>query len=79
MLNRPADLTGNKGPSGALVVESLFFPLLFHDLRRCGLLASYTRRATCVATVQRSSAFVEVKRGCGYTQVAEARRLPSFP
>jgi len=54
------------GSCGPLVVESLFFLLLFHDLRRCGLLASCTHRATCAGTVQRCSAFVEVKRGCGY-------------
>jgi len=30
--------------------------------------ASYTHRATCAGTVQRCSAFVEVKRGYGYTQ-----------
>ena len=46
VLNRPAYPKGKKGAGGALVVESRFFLLLNHDVRRCGVLANYTYRAT---------------------------------
>ena len=45
---------GKSGSGGVLIVESLFFLLLFHHLRRFGLVR-YTHRATCAGAVHRCS------------------------
>jgi hypothetical protein len=45
MLDRPADLKGNKGPTGPLIAESAFFPHCSCIIRGVLVWRGYTRGA----------------------------------
>jgi hypothetical protein len=68
MLNRPADLTGNKRPTNSLIAERAFFPHCSCIIRRVLVWQGTRVVHKCAAVEQYCSTFVSLRRGFGYAQ-----------